>query len=84
MKQQTSETLQQTIKSGFGYEATINVNYNGMKGNKYPVFEIVGTRVTIKLNNREIDFNINEVELFPISYNDPKLNMRRTIKRNAL
>ena len=79
-----SETLQQTIKSGFGYEATINVNYNGMKGNKYPVFEFVGTRVTIKLNNREIDFNINEVELSPISYNNPKLNMIRTIKINKL
>jgi hypothetical protein len=79
-----SETLQILIKSGFGYEAIINVNYNGMKGNKYPVYEIIGTRVTIKLNNREIDFNINEVELSPISYNNPNLNMIRTIKRSKL
>ncbi len=79
-----SETLQTLIKSGFGYEAIINVNYNGMKGNKYPVYEIVGTRVTIKLNNREIDFNINEVELSPVSYNNPNLNMIQTIKRSKL
>jgi hypothetical protein len=79
-----NETLQTLIKSGFGYEAIINVNYNGMKGNKYPVYEIIGTRVTIKLNNREIDFNINEVELSPVSYNNPNLNMIQTIKRSKL
>jgi hypothetical protein len=45
------------------YNAIIKVNYEGMKGKSYPVYEIVSTRVTIKKDNKLIDFNINEVKL---------------------
>ena len=45
------------------YNAIIKINYDGMKGEKYPIHEIVSTRVTIKKENRLIDFNINEVEI---------------------
>jgi hypothetical protein len=45
------------------YNAIVKVNYEGMKGKTYPVHEIVSTRVTIKKNNKLIDFNINEVKL---------------------
>lgn len=48
------------------YTATIKVNFDGMKNKKYPVHEIVTTRVTIKKENRLIDFNINEVVIKPI------------------
>jgi hypothetical protein len=52
------------MKSTFeNYNAIIKVNYDGMKGKKYPIHEIVSTRVTIKKENRLIDFNINEVEI---------------------
>ena len=45
------------------YNAIVKVNYEGMKGKTYPVHEIVSTRVTIKKDNKLIDFNINEVKL---------------------
>ena len=50
--------------------ATILVNYNGLKNTTHKVFEIVGTRVTIKINKIQTDFNINEVILKPIAYNE--------------
>lgn len=53
--------------SGYGLTAKIKVNYNQMKGSTYECYEIVGTRVTIKLD-RLIDFHISEVELKPKSY----------------
>ena len=74
-----NKNIQQLIDQGFDFNAIINVNYNGMKGNKYPVYEIVGTRVTIKLD-REIDFNINEVDLLPISYNKKEYQLIQSIK----
>lgn len=75
----TNAKFKQLIDQGFDFNAVIKVNYNGMKGNKYPVYEIVGTRVTIKLD-REIDFNINEVDLFPISYNKKQYQLIQSTK----
>lgn len=63
------------------YNATVNVSYCGMKGNKYKVHEIVGTRVTIK-TDRLIDFNINEVVLHPISYCAKEYNQIQSINKN--
>ena len=74
-----NKNIQQLIDQGFDFNAIIKVNYNGMKGNKYPVYEIVGTRVTIQLD-RQIDFNINEVELLPISYNQKEYQLIQSIK----
>ena len=71
---------QKLIELGFAFKALINVNYDGMKGFKYDVFEIVGTRVTIKKDNRQIDFHINEVKLFPISYNEKEYKQIQLIK----
>ena len=55
------------------YTATIKVNFDGMKGKKYPIYEIVTTRVTIKKENRLIDFNINEVVIKPIKPIHPQI-----------
>ena len=67
MTKKQLEKNQRFAKLCLDCNATVNVSYCGMKGNKYKVHEIVGTRVTIK-TDRLIDFNINEVDLHPISY----------------
>jgi hypothetical protein len=72
---------QKLIDQGFDFNAIVNVNVYDMKGNKYPVYEIVSTRVTIKKENRLIDFNINEVDLFPISYSQKEYNYIQQIKK---
>jgi hypothetical protein len=77
--QNTNAKFQQLIDQGFDFNAIINVNYDGMKGKSYPVYEIVGSRVTIKLD-RQIDFNINEVDLMPISYNKKEYQLIQSIK----
>lgn len=58
------------------YNAIVKVNYEGMKGKIYPVYEIVSTRVTIKKDNKLIDFNINEVKL--------KLTKKAQFTRNLI
>lgn len=45
------------------YTAKILVKCQGMKGKEYPIHEIVSTRVTIKKDNKLIDFNIKEVKI---------------------
>ena len=75
-----NETLKKLIASGFDFNAIVKVKYDGMKDKKFPVYEIVGTRVTIKKENRQIDFNINEVTLQPISYNDKEYKQIQSIK----
>jgi hypothetical protein len=79
MKHTNNQNIKQLIDLGFDFNAIIKVDYDGMKGNKYPVYEIVGTRVTIQLD-RQIDFNINEVELMPISYNQKEYQLIQSIK----
>lgn len=80
MKKITNETILEEF-AGFDMKATIKVNYNGMKGKTYEVYERVGTRVTIKLD-RLIDFNINEVDLRPISYCKKESNQIRAFYLN--
>jgi hypothetical protein len=77
--QNKNTKFKQLIDQGFDFNAIVNVNYNGMKGKVYPVYEIVGTRVTIKLD-RQIDFNINEVDLMPISYNQKEYKLIQSTK----
>lgn len=60
------------------YSATVTVPYDGMKGKRYKVYEIVGTRVTVK-TNRLIDFHICEVILHPITYSDKEYNQLQTL-----
>jgi hypothetical protein len=48
------------------YNAIIKIDFDGMKGKKYPVHEIVTSRVTINKKGRLIDFSIKEVEIKPI------------------
>jgi hypothetical protein len=75
-----NETLQKLIAGGYDFNAIVKVNYDGMQNKKFPVFEIVGTRITIKKDNRQIDFNINEVTLQPISYNEKEYKQIQAIK----
>ena len=75
-----NETLKKLIASGFDFNAIVNVKVYDMKDKKFPVYEIVGTRVTIKKENRQIDFNINEVSLQPISYNEKEYKQIQAIK----
>lgn len=70
MKKSTTNEVILREFLGFDFEAKVKVNYDGMRDNTYHVHEIVGSRVTIKLGAREIDFNISEVELRPIGYCD--------------
>ena len=76
----TDQALKKLISSGFDFNAIVKVKYDGMKDKKFPVFEIVSTRVTIKKENRLIDFNINEVTLQPISYNEKEYKQIQAIK----
>lgn len=68
MKKSTTNEVLLREFLGFDFEAKVKVSYDGMRDHTYHVHEIVGTRVTIKLGAREIDFNISEVELRPIAY----------------
>jgi hypothetical protein len=79
MQNTNNQNIKHLIDLGFDFNAIVKVDYDGMKGNKYPVHEIVGTRVTIQLD-RQIDFNINEVELMPISYNEKEYQLIQSIK----
>ena len=75
-----NEILNKLMAAGFDFNAIVKVNYDGMQNKKFPVFEIVGTRITIKKDNRQIDFNINEVTLQPISYNEKEYKQIQAIK----
>jgi hypothetical protein len=63
---------------GFDFKAQVNVPYDGMKDKTYAVYEIVGTRVTIK-TDRLIDFHISEVDLRPIGYSPKESEYIRSI-----
>lgn len=67
--------------AGFDFKARVKVPYNDMANKTFNVYEIVGTRVTIK-EGRFIDFNINEVELFPIGYSQKDSNYIRSVYAN--
>ena len=77
MKKMSNEIKLQKF-AGFDFKAEVNVPYDGMKNKTYAVYEIVGTRVTIK-TDRLIDFNINEVRLIPIGYSPSESEYIRSI-----
>jgi hypothetical protein len=81
MKRINNETTLEKFL-GFDFKAKVKVAYDGMQNQTYNVHEIVGTRVTIR-TNRLIDFNINEVELYPIGYSQKEQALiRQTFHAN--
>jgi hypothetical protein len=54
----------------FDISATITNKSYGFSSRRFVVQEIVGSRVTIKHENRIIDFTIGEIDLHPISYSE--------------
>jgi hypothetical protein len=71
------------VKVFSGYDISVRVTnkaYNFIN-QKFYVHEISSTRVTIKHNDRLIDFNINEVELSPVSYSEKEYNQIQSLKR---
>jgi hypothetical protein len=66
---------------GFDMSVRVTNKAYGFINQKFHAHEIVTSRVTIKHENRLIDFNISEVELHPISYSEKEYNQIQFLKR---